>query len=242
MIKYANNALLATQISAVNEIANLAAALGGIDVMDVVKGVHLDKRWDPITSQGRLSPQILTYLVPGCGFGGSCFPKDVQALRSQGVQHGLPMNMLNAVLDVNDAQPLQVTSIVRREIGGLEGRRVLLLGLAFKPHTDDVRESASLKIARALLDEGASVSAHDPIAVAPFRRAFGPDAEVIAFVQDWRAAAVEAEVVIVATAWPDYQTLAELGLKEAVVFDARRAFRPAQFEGASYLAIGRRVA
>jgi UDPglucose 6-dehydrogenase/GDP-mannose 6-dehydrogenase len=242
MIKYANNALLATQISAVNEIANLAAALGGIDVMDVVKGVHLDKRWNPVTSQGRLSPQILTYLAPGCGFGGSCFPKDVQALRSQGVQHGLPMNILNAVLDVNEVQPLQVTGIVQREIGGLQGRRVLLLGLAFKPDTDDVRESASLKIARALLDEGASVSAHDPVAVAPFRRAFGPDAEAIAFVQDWRTAALEAEVVIVATAWPDYQTLAELGLKGAVVFDARRAFRPAQFEGSSYLAIGRRVA
>lgn len=242
LIKYANNALLATQISAINEIANLAAALGGIDVMDVVKGVQLDKRWDPIIEGGRLSPQILTYLVPGCGFGGSCFPKDVQALRSQGVQHGLPMNMLNAVLDVNDVQPLQVTSIVQREIGSLKGRRVLLLGLAFKPHTDDVRESASLKIARSLLDEGASVTAHDPIAVEHFRRAFGPDADKIAFVDDWRQAAVEADVVIVATAWPDYQPLAELGLEDAVVFDARRAFRPVQFEGASYLTIGRRVA
>ncbi len=166
----------------------------------------------------------------------------MQALRSQGVQHGLPMNMLNAVLDVNDVQPLQVTSIVQREIGSLKGRRVLLLGLAFKPHTDDVRESASLKIARSLLDEGASVTAHDPIAVEHFRRAFGPDADKIAFVDDWRQAAVEADVVIVATAWPDYQPLAELGLEDAVVFDARRAFRPVQFEGASYLTIGRRVA
>ena len=241
LIKYANNALLATQISAINEIANLAAALGGIDVMDVVKGVHLDKRWAPITEGGRLSPQILTYLVPGCGFGGSCFPKDVQALRSQGVMHGLPMNMLNAVLDVNDVQPLQVTGIVEREIGSLKGRRVLLLGLAFKPHTDDVRESASLKIARALLDSGAEVSAHDPIAVDHFRKAFGADAGRISFVEDWSAAARQAEVVIIATAWPDYQPLAQLGLKDAVVFDARRAFRPAQFEGASYLTIGRRV-
>jgi UDPglucose 6-dehydrogenase/GDP-mannose 6-dehydrogenase len=83
LIKYANNALLATQISAINEIANLATAIGGIDVMDVVRGVHLDKRWNPITQDGgRVAPPILTYLVPGCGFGGSCFPKDLQALRS----------------------------------------------------------------------------------------------------------------------------------------------------------------
>jgi UDPglucose 6-dehydrogenase len=111
MIKYANNCLLATQISAVNEIANLAAAVGGIDAMDVMAGVHLDKRWNPILTpgrwhnSGRANPKILTYLIPGCGFGGSCFPKDVQALRSQGEAVGLKMDMLNAVLSVNDAQP-----------------------------------------------------------------------------------------------------------------------------------------
>src|SRR5262249_43928434 len=109
LIKYANNALLATQISAVNEIANVAAALGGIDVMDVLRGVHLDKRWNPILADGRRTmPHILTYLVPGCGFGGSCFPKDVQALRSLGRERGLPMWMLNAVLAVNDEQACQV--------------------------------------------------------------------------------------------------------------------------------------
>jgi UDPglucose 6-dehydrogenase len=115
MIKYANNCLLATQISAVNEIANLAAAVGGIDVMDVMAGVHLDKRWNPILGQGRVraNPKILTYLIPGCGFGGSCFPKDVQALRSQGEQVGLKMEMLNAVLSVNDRQPGQVRDILR---------------------------------------------------------------------------------------------------------------------------------
>ena len=242
LIKYANNALLATQISAINEIANLAAAIGGIDVMDVVKGVHLDKRWDPITETGRASPAILTYLIPGCGFGGSCFPKDVQALRSQGVQHGLPMNMLNAVLDVNDVQPLQVTGIVERAIGSLQGRRVLVLGLAFKPHTDDVRESASLKIVRSLIDKGAKVSAHDPIAVDHFRRAFGQDAKQVEFVEDWQAIATAAEVIIIATAWPDYQPLSDLGLAGGVVFDARRAFKPSQFEGSNYLTIGRRVA
>jgi len=242
LIKYANNALLATQISAINEIANLSAALGGIDILDVAKGVHLDKRWAPLTEAGRISPAILTYLVPGCGFGGSCFPKDVQALRTQGVELGLPMNMLNAVLDVNDVQPLQVTDIIERAAGPIAGKSVLVLGLAFKPGTDDVRESASLKIVRSLLDKGARVSAHDPIAVDHFARAFGDDIDQVTFVDDWEGIAREAAIVIVATAWPDYQPLAQLGLDDTIVFDARRAFRPDQFDLARYMTIGRRVA
>lgn len=242
LIKYANNALLATQISAINEIANLAAALGGIDVMDVVKGVHLDKRWNPITETGRTAPQILSYLVPGCGFGGSCFPKDVQALRSQGMQQGLPMRMMNAVLDINDAQPAQVTSILEHDSGELAGRRVLVLGLAFKPGTDDVRESASLKIIGSLLEKGAIVAAHDPIAVEHFRRSFGADAARVKFVDDWQAEARASEIVIVATKWPDYAPLKTLDVPRLVVFDARRMFRPAELKDSRYLTIGRRVA
>ena len=143
LIKYANNALLATQISAINEIANLSAAVGGIDIMDVVRGVALDKRWSPVVDGKRVSPPILDYLIPGCGFGGSCFPKDVKALRSQGRNLGLEMSLLNSVLEVNDAQPDQVVRILESHLGDLAGRRVLVLGLAFKPGTDDVRESAS---------------------------------------------------------------------------------------------------
>ena len=242
LIKYANNALLATQISAVNEIANLAAAIGGIDVMDVVKGVHLDKRWNPILQEGnRASPAILTYLVPGCGFGGSCFPKDVQALRSQGLQQGLPMAMLSAVLDVNDAQPLQVLDIIRRDIPDLRGRRVLVLGLAFKPGTDDVRESASLKIVAALLAASASVSAHDPVAIEPFRRALGDEAVRVRFVSSWEPHVADAEIVIVATRWPEYGAVIRADLSGKVLFDARRMYRADDVIGANYMTIGRRA-
>lgn len=240
MIKYANNALLATQISAVNEIANLAAALGGIDVLDVMKGVHLDKRWNPITDTGRASPQILTYLIPGCGFGGSCFPKDVQALRSQGEAKGLPMHMLNAVLDVNDVQPLQVIDIVERDVSKLSGKSVLVLGLAFKPGTDDVRESASLKIVDALLDKGCSVSAHDPIATEHFKKAFGERSAQVRFVEDWQADLDASDVVIIATRWPDYAGISAARLDGKVLFDARRMIDPASVAGARYLSIGRR--
>jgi UDPglucose 6-dehydrogenase/GDP-mannose 6-dehydrogenase len=241
MIKYANNVLLATQISAANEIANLSAAVGEIDALDVMRGVHLDKRWSPITGNGRVFPVILTYLVPGCGFGGSCFPKDVQALRSLGEQYGLKMDMLNAVLAVNDAQPGQVTIILKRRLGDLGGRRCLVLGLAFKPGTDDVRESSSLKIVTNLIAEGADVAAHDPVATDNFRRALGELAAQVVFVEDWRSCLKDAEVLIVATKWDEYKELEGWDLGGKIVIDARRLLEPTALKGADYLSIGRRL-
>ena len=239
MIKYSNNALLAVQISAVNELANLATAIGGIDILDVMKGVHLDKRWNPIVDGKRVAPDILTYLIPGCGFGGSCFPKDVQAIRSQGEQAGLPMAMLNAVLAINEAQPLEVLAILERELGTLAGKSCLVLGLAFKPDTDDVRESASLHIIRALLDKGARVSAHDPIAAENFKRAFGPSG--VTYCQDWKAAVPAMDIIIVATRWSEYIELCDQNLAGKTVFDARRLLASAATKEARYLSIGRRL-
>lgn len=237
LIKYANNVLLATQISLANEIANLATAIGRIDIMDVVKGVHLDKRWSPISADGRVSPAILTYHVPGCGFGGSCFPKDVQALRSQGMERGLPMRMLNAILDVNEAQPLQVADILEREEGSLSGKNCLLLGLAFKPDTDDVRESASLKIAGALLGKGARVTAHDPVAVVNFKRAMGAEAAALSFVDDWRSAVSHSDIIVIATKWPEYDEITRMDLEGRIIFDARRMLKADALKGARYLSI-----
>lgn len=243
LIKYANNALLATQISAINEIANLAAAIGGIDAMDVVRGVHLDKRWNPILKDGRrASPHILTYLVPGCGFGGSCFPKDVQALRSQGERSGLEMRMLNAVLDVNESQPLEVIRIIERNLPSIANKKILVLGLAFKPETDDVRESASLKIVDALVSKGAVVSAHDPIATENFKKALGPSAEKVAFVENWRDAVAQSQVIVVATKWAEYLPLESMNLGDKILFDARRMFDPAATDAAQYLTVGRAIA
>ena len=239
LIKYASNALLALQISAVNELANLAAALGGIDVMDVIRGLHLDQRWNPIVNGERLSPGILTYLAPGCGFGGSCFPKDLLALRSLGQEKGLPMRVVDAVIKANEAQPGEVVRILEDAVPCLAGQTIAVLGLAFKPGTDDVRESASLKIVRALLEKGAKVIAHDPLARDNFKKALGPTAGAIAFRDSWHDAVAAAEIVIVATAWPEYGSLSQMELAGKFVFDARRMFRPADFAGGAYLAIGR---
>jgi len=241
MIKYANNSLLATQISAVNELANLCSELGGIDVQEVMEGVHLDKRWSPITETGRVRPGILTYLVPGCGFGGSCFPKDVQALRTLGHDSGLPMRMLQSVLDINEDQPLQVVRLLKSSLGSLAGRTVLLLGLAFKPDTDDVRESASLKIIRELSAERCVIIAHDPVATANARVEL-KDLE-IEFVADWKPALQSADAVVVATKWSEYTALSEpesaRHLDAKPLVDARRMFRPEDVPRAIYLTIGR---
>lgn len=242
LIKYANNVLLATQISTMNEIANLAGALGGIDVMDVVRAIRLDKRWSPITEKGRLSPAILSYLQPGCGFGGSCLPKDIRALRSQGLEKGLPMHVVGAVSDVNDSQPLEVIEIIEREVHDLSKQAILLLGLAFKPGTDDVRESASLKIVRSLLEKEAHVIAHDPVAIDNFKAALGVTGESVNFVRDWTASVDTADVIIVATAWPGYLELAQMNLTGKVLFDARRMFEPSAIISGRYLSIGRRIA
>lgn len=240
-IKYANNCLLATQISAVNELANLAAAIGGVDISDVMRGVHADRRWNPILEGGgRVNPAILTYLIPGCGFGGSCFPKDVQAMRTQGLDSGQPMRMLQAVLDINDHQPGQIVQLLRRAHPELSGLRVLVLGLAFKPDTDDVRESASGRILADLAAAGAFVMAHDPIAVSNARKAW-PQLKVD-YIDDWRAELSSADAVIVATRWPDYCALRELVVGGALVgktvIDARRMFEPADFKKSRYFTIG----
>lgn len=239
MIKYANNCLLATQISAINELANLAAVLGGIDIMDVVRGVHLDKRWNPVLSDGsRAMPDILTYLTPGCGFGGSCFPKDLQALHSQGKQYGLPMQLLNAVIGVNEVQPAKVVDMLEHEFLHLEGKLVLVLGLAFKPGTDDVRESASLKIVQGLLERGAKISVHDPIAAENFKVALGKATEGICFLDRWSDYVNQSEVIILATQWPEYRALARMDLSGKIFFDARRMFKSDELVVAGYRSIG----
>lgn len=170
MIKYASNTLLATLISWSNEIANLGAALGGIDAMEVVEGVRssrylsqraapaADAGWDPASA----AAPIADFLVPGCGFGGSCLPKDTAALIAQGRAVGSPMRILEAVRDVNESQPRRMIALLEKQIPDLKGMPVAVLGLAFRPGTGDLRESPAIPIIRELLARGAKVQAFDP--------------------------------------------------------------------------------
>ena len=223
MIKYANNTYLANLISLSNELSQVASALGNIDMMDVINGVELDKRWNPIIDDKRVNPGILNYLIPGCGFGGSCLPKDVAAIRTQGRNLGLEMQLTDAILSVNQVQPKQVLTILNKNLNIL-GKRILLLGLAFKENTDDVRDSASIIIIKELLNSQATVFAHDPIAIPNFRKVV-PDHENLHFITDWTEYIETSDVVILATKWSDYSNLQFHDLNNKIFFDIRRMFK-----------------
>lgn len=207
MIKYTANALLATLISFSNEIGNLCAKVG-VDVVEAMAGVHLDKRFSPILPDGsRVSPASLTYLAAGCGFGGSCFPKDVKALIAYGEAAGAPMGLLQSVIAVNEAQPAKMLDMLKRHYPDLAGRRIAVLGMAFKPGTDDIRESPALPVTAQLLEERAIVTAYDPIARHEAEKVFGA---AVAFRDDLAAAVDGAEAILVMTRWPQFDALPAL--------------------------------
>jgi UDPglucose 6-dehydrogenase/GDP-mannose 6-dehydrogenase len=206
MIKYTANSLLATLISFSNEIGNLCSALGGIDVTEVMEGVHLDKRLSPILPDGsRIRPAFTTYLEAGCGFGGSCFPKDVKALIAHGRQAGAPMHVLDAVVQVNQEQPKKVLGLLRRRFSELEGRTVSVLGVAFKPGTDDIRESPAIPVVQALRAAGAHVTVYDPVAQHEAEKHLG--FERIEYVTNLKDAAQDADALVLMTRWPVFETL-----------------------------------
>jgi UDPglucose 6-dehydrogenase len=209
MIKYTANSLLATLISFSNEIGNLCTGLGGIDVVDVMKGVHLDKRLSPVLENGeRVVPTITTFIEAGCGFGGSCFPKDVKALISHGQKAGQEMNILQSVIDLNHAQPLRLLSLLGKHFDSLQGLRIAVLGLAFKPGTDDMRESPAIPVVRALHERGAKISAYDPVATDEARKEFAD--LPIEYAASATAAVQGADAIVLITTWDEFASLPEI--------------------------------
>jgi UDPglucose 6-dehydrogenase/GDP-mannose 6-dehydrogenase len=209
--------------------------------MDVVESVKLDKRWNPIINGSRSNPEILNYLIPGCGFGGSCFPKDVSALMLKGKKLGVKMRIADAILDVNNKQPYQIVKILESEFGKISKKKVLMLGLAFKPDTDDVRESPAIKIAYDLIKRKALLSAHDPVAVKNFKLNFGPLSSNINFIKDWSSNLKNYDIIIIVTAWKEYYSLSNFDLKNKIIFDAKRVFSKKDFNNAIYRSIGLKV-
>jgi len=223
MIKYASNALLAALISFSNEIANLGAKIGGIDATEVMRGVHLSQYFRELT-EDRL-PAITAFLKAGCGFGGSCLPKDVKALIAHGREAGASMQLLEAVIRVNEQQPTKTIELLRRHAPKLEGLRVTVLGLSFKPGTDDVRESPAFPIMRELLAHGVKLKAFDPIANEEARKAF--DDRRVTYCGDLQSAITDIDAVIVVTPWKEFHATPELlrDRQPPVIFvDGRRAF------------------
>lgn len=236
MTKYAANSFLATKITFMNEIANLCEVLGA-DVDHVRRGIGTDSR---IGNR---------FLFAGIGYGGSCFPKDVQALYRTALQHDYDFRVLNAVQQVNEDQKrLLVEKVKSYYHGKVAGRTFGVWGLTFKPETDDVREAPSIYIIEALLNMGAKVQAYDPEARATFPQAVGMAAsENISYVEDQSAALKNADALIICTEWnefrrPDFNKFREL-MVEPVIFDGRNIYEPDRMESLNitYISIGRRA-
>jgi UDPglucose 6-dehydrogenase len=231
LTKYAANAMLATKISFMNELANLAEACGA-DIEAVRVGIGSDPRIGH------------AFIYPGVGYGGSCFPKDVKALRRSAVEVGYEESILAAVESVNERQKTVLFQKIKRHFGSLRGRTFALWGLAFKPNTDDMREAPSRVLMEALWEEGAAVRAYDPVAMPECSRIYGSRADLTLC-----ASSVEtltgADGLAIVTEWrefrsPDFDYL-KATLKTPVIFDGRNLYDPAHLarDGFSYYAIGR---
>lgn len=228
MIKYASNALQATMISFSNEMADICAAMGGVDIVDVMKGVHLMRPLTPKLADGRtVTAGITHFLNAGCGFGGSCFPKDIKALAAHAGQIGTPASLLEAVLKTNAGRPMRIIELLQQNLGRpLHGAKVAVLGLAFKPGTDDLRESPALEVIDQLLESGAEIRAFDPAAGDNAKKLFAARLRVDTSIQ---AAVEKAEAIVILTRWPEFGELPQLisrGPDAPLVVDGRRMLSP----------------
>ncbi len=208
MIKYASNAFLATKISFANEIANICDEIG-IDVYDVMKGVSMDHR---------ISPHFLN---AGAGFGGSCFPKDVKALISASRERGYEPELLEEVLKINERQPMRMIEIAEKKLGKLSGKKVAVLGLSFKPDTDDIRESRAIPLVRALLEREAQVIGYDPKAMENFGKLF-PNIE---YAESAEEALKKADICMIQTDWDEFKNIDYDSLGLELVVDGRRTVK-----------------
>ncbi len=226
MIKYASNALLATLVSFSNEFAALCEATPGTEVETVLNGLHLDRRLSPLHAGERIFPGILSYLRAGCGFGGSCLPKDVAALRHFAREHGVASPILDAVSAVNDARPARVVALAENALGSLAGATVTVLGLAFKPGTDDYRDSPAIAVINELQRKGALVRTYDPLVTSI------ANAPVCGSVQE---ALTGADAAILVTAWPEFANLdwteVSRTMRRSILIDGRNALRDVAIPG-----------
>jgi UDPglucose 6-dehydrogenase len=229
MIKYASNAFLATKISFINEIANICEALGA-DVKEVAAGMGYDKRI------GR------HFLDAGLGWGGSCFPKDVKALAHMALEKGRHPQLLRAVMDINADQRRDVIAKLKSALGDLHGKTIGILGLAFKPNTDDMRDAPSVDIANMLISKGAQVKSYDPVAMGVASRVLPSSVQLVETAYECAAGA---DALIIITEWNEFKQLdlAQIKqvMKQPIIIDGRNIYEPATLknQGFTYRCFGR---
>lgn len=245
LTKYAANSLLATMISFSNEIARIAEHIEGVDVMDVWKGVHLDHRLSPIVGGKRITSGFLSYILSGCGYGGSCFPKDTKALLNFAKERDITTPILAGTVFINTTQPGRMLSLLKDNIDPIKGKRIAVLGLTFKPNSDDLRQSPALVLIRLLKEAGATVVGHDPMMniIGDKKELHELDIILKSKAQD---ALSHADAVCIATSWDEYKKLTPAIFKKQManplVIDGRRIFSKDQFiaAGVVYKGIGYR--
>ncbi len=221
MIKYASNAFLASKICFINEIANLCEAIGA-NIEDVAKGMGKDKRIGE------------SFLQAGIGYGGSCFPKDVKALYHSALLNGMDFSLLKEIMEINDQQHELLVRKALHRIGNLKGKKIAILGLSFKPETDDMRKAPSIKIIESLTMHGAEVAAYDPVAMVNAKKIFG---DSISFASSAFDAVVDADALFIVTEWKDFIQLDLANLikkmKVPIIFDGRNCFEESRIKECS---------
>jgi len=228
LIKYANNAFLATKISFINTMANICEKTSGADVTVVAKGIGLDKRIGPL------------FLNAGLGYGGSCFPKDVKALIAYSKTFGYNPELLEAVENVNETQPYKAVELCKDLLIDLKGKNIAILGLSFKPNTDDIREARSIPIINQLLKEGANITAYDPVAILNAKFIFK---EKIRYASSPIDCLKDTDCCIVVTEWEEFKKLKPEdfieNMRQPVLIDGRRIYKPEEFsQKLKFAAIG----
>jgi len=239
--KYAANSLLATMISYSNEISCIVENVGDVDIVDVWKGVHLDGRLSPVVGGKRIRPGFLNYILSGCGYGGSCFPKDTKALLNFSKRNGYTPSLIQSVISINETQPERLIALLSKELGSLKNKKIAVWGLTFKPDTDDIRESPALSVIKLLDREDAKIACHDPL----IKKIKGKLTNLPIEINESALNAIKnADGLIVVTAWDEYgKYLPEIfikNMKRPIIVDGRRIFNKEKFKkaGIIYKGIG----
>ena len=222
LIKYVNNSLLATQIAIHNEFSNIARKTGGIDYKDIIDGVSNDKRWSIESNNEKFIPSIVDYFQPGYGYGGSCFPKDVKALLEYSKSLDSKSLVLDSVIKANNLQPLFVEEVLKENVDLKDKKKILILGTSFKPETDDIRESSSIKIVEICSKLNLEIYIHDPLSQDKFIDSFKSN---LIGVKDWKSEISIMDIVLISTPWQEYKFVEDLykdgSLDQKIIIDGR---------------------
>jgi len=238
LIKYTNNAFFSLLISFANEIANISEKISGVDSFEVMNALISDKRITTKLDAGDIVPELKSYLIPGCGFGGSCFPKDVRAILQYASINQVKTPILNAVLEINDERPRRIVSMAESLLGDLKGKKIAVLGLTFKPDTDDMRSSPALTAIEIFQNRGATIIAYDPL----ISKKNQENPFDFALAKTIDACLDKCNLAILFTKWAEFQSINSNFLKQhmenPLIIDGRGFLDQSKFERNTYYKIG----